>query len=83
MTAQELTDWVAYEQVYGPILPHERLDRGFAMLGFLLAKLLGGRGREIKFRDFLPPWYETAPRADDRTRSGFEALLRMAQHADD
>ena len=58
MTARELTDWVAFERVYGSILPHERIDVGLAQLSFYIVSMLGQRkrGQRLKLRDFFPKW---------------------------
>ncbi len=81
MTSAELTDWMAFEQVNGPILPHERIDIGLAQIGWILARLLGKSRRELKTQDFLPAWYGdlSKPKRDaDSIREGFEALMRTA-----
>ncbi len=86
MTSAELTEWVAFERVYGPILPHERIDIGFAQLGWLLTRLLGKSRRDLKVQEFLPAWYEELlkPSHDpDSIRRGFETLMGMAENADD
>lgn len=81
MTSAELTEWMAYERVYGPILAQDRIDIGFAQLGYLIANLMGKPKRTLRVRDFMPAWYQELTRADD-VKSGFEALLKMAEHAD-
>lgn len=57
MTAGELTEWTAYEQVYGSVLVHERIDAGFAMIGYLIAKAFSDGKRTMTVRDFMPEWY--------------------------
>jgi hypothetical protein len=73
-----LTDWTAFEQVNGPLLVHERIDIGFALIATLMANAWSKRKR--KFADFLPPWYEI-PKAKTSLTS-FEQILEMAD-ADD
>ena len=79
MSSNELTEWVAYEQVYGPLLPHERIDVGFAQTGMIMARLWGGKQtRNLKTRDFMPAWYRELTQGD-AVRQGFEALMKMAE----
>jgi CRISPR/Cas system CSM-associated protein Csm2 small subunit len=79
MTSAELTGWIAYERVYGSILPHERIDAGFAQLSFLMAKLWGKKKHgEFEIREFMPPWYQELT-AEDASRRAFEAMLREAE----
>jgi hypothetical protein len=79
MTSAELTEWAAYERVYGSIIPHERIDVGFAQLSWLMASLWGSRKRgDFKIRDFMPPWYQELTAADS-ARQAFEAMLRQAE----
>jgi hypothetical protein len=78
MTSAELTEWAAFERVYGPILPHERIDVGLAQLGWLMARLWGKSKRELKLRDFMPGWYQELT-AGDAVRQGFEELLQQAE----
>lgn len=49
-------DWTAFEQVYGPILPHDRIDLGFAQLSYLLALAFSSGRRKPRWRTFLPPY---------------------------
>jgi hypothetical protein len=84
MTSAELTDWMAYERVYGSVLAHERIDVGFAMLGTLVHNLWSKKPRKIQ--DFMPPWFQEligrTERRPEAVRQGFEALMRMAENAD-
>lgn len=68
MTAHELTDWVAYEQVYGSLLPHERIDAGFAQVSLILAQAFGDGRRRYKMRDFMPAWFQDLTRDDELAR---------------
>ena len=86
MTSAELTEWVAYERVYGPILVHERIDLGLAQLQWLVTRLWASKNK-LTPRDFMPAWYQEltkgAHRRPDAIRQGFEALMGMAENADD
>jgi hypothetical protein len=76
MSSRELTEWAAYERIAGPVLAHERIDYGAALVALMVAKLGGYRGRRID--DFLPKW--------DRERDVQDAwaeLARGARRADD
>ena len=75
MSAGELTEWMAFEQVHGPILMHERVDIGLAQLCTIMARLWGGK-RDYRIKDFLPGWYKRT--GEDSVTAGFEMLLRMA-----
>lgn len=75
MTSLELTEWAAYEQVYGSLLPHERIDVGFAQLSMILAQLWA-KG-EHTVREFMPAWYQNLT-AEDTVRQWFEKQVRMA-----
>lgn len=44
-----LGEWQAFEQHYGPLLIHERVDYGLAVV----AATTSGGGRIV-----LPPWYD-------------------------
>jgi len=81
MTSAELTDWMAYERVYGPILVHDRVDVGFAMLATLVHNLWAKKPRKIQ--DFMPQWFqeltERTERRPEAVLQGFEALMRMAE----
>lgn len=52
---------MAYEQVHGPLLVHERVDVGFASLSYYLVTLLGRRSQR-KPESFLPPWLRVEPK---------------------
>lgn len=58
MTAGELMEWNAYEQTYGSLLIHERIDSGFAMVAMILAKAFSSNGSRYQMRDFMPRWYQ-------------------------
>lgn len=76
MPMQELVEWVAFERTNGPILPHERLDIGFAQTSYYLVSLLGKsrRGRRWQIRDFLPPWMCKPESMDEKQlRATFES----------
>jgi hypothetical protein len=85
MTSAELTEWMAYERVYGPILIQERIDIGFAQLQWLMARLWS-KGK-LTIQDFMPGWYRELTKDIDRRpgaiRKSFEALMGMAENAND
>lgn len=45
---------MAFEQIEGPILLHERLDVAGALIAFVSAKSHGAKN--IRLKDFLPKW---------------------------
>jgi hypothetical protein len=87
MSSAELTEWMAYERVYGSILIHERIDMGFAQLQWLLVRLWTKAKRKLTPADFMPPWYQELTRHGERkpeaVLQGFEALLKMAEKGED
>jgi hypothetical protein len=76
MTARELLEWAAYERVYGSILPHERIDVGFAQVSLILTKAFGKPGQRLTLRDFMPEWYRELT-ADDELAKGMAQLRLM------
>lgn len=48
ISAQTLGEWEAFEQSFGPLLVHERVD----LAGALIASVLSGKPVE----DFIPRW---------------------------
>jgi hypothetical protein len=86
MTSAELTEWMAYERVYGPILVHERIDVGLAQLQWLMARLWTKAKHKLTPGDFMPAWYQELTKGIDRrpeaVLQGFEKLMGMAENAD-
>jgi hypothetical protein len=86
MTSAELTEWMAYERVYGPILIHDRIDMGFLLLQQFMAYLWTKTRHQRTMQDFLPPWLQElikdSSRRPDAVQSSFEALMRMAEEGD-
>lgn len=57
MDSRELSEWMAYEQVTGP-LGSERGDFQAALLATVVANSLKGKkGRRLRLKDFLPKWH--------------------------
>ena len=54
ISARELSEWAAFEKIYGPILIHERVDIAGALVAAILANINSKRKYEIS--DFLPKW---------------------------
>ena len=81
MTAGELTECAAYEQVYGSLLIHERIDAGFAQVSYLLAKAFGKEGQRFEVGDFMPPWFQEFNR-ESKLKQGM-AWLKGLVGADD
>lgn len=74
MPSAELTQWLAYERLHGPLLLHERIDLGFAVLTYYIVNLWSKKHHKLK--EFLPPWYEATP-ADPL--EGFKQLMALAE----
>jgi hypothetical protein len=58
MSAGELMEWTAYEQTFGSLLIHERIDAGFAQVSLILAQAFGDGHKRWSMRDFMPPWFQ-------------------------
>lgn len=54
-TSAELTEWMAYEQMTGPLGP-ERNDILFAQLCAVVANANRAKGKKARPKDFLPTW---------------------------
>jgi hypothetical protein len=78
MSGRELTEWAAYEHLYGPILVQDRVDVGLAQLGLIMARLWGNSKKKLKVRDFMPRWYQDLT-ADNAVKQGFEQMLKLAE----
>lgn len=55
-SAQELTDWAAYEQLTGPLDLRNRGDLQAAIIASTVANAMRSKGRAFKPKDFLPDW---------------------------
>ncbi|WP_299542016.1 hypothetical protein [uncultured Streptomyces sp.] len=59
-SSEELTEWMAYEHVNGPI-GGQRLDVLFAVLAATVSNTARGKGQRPKEpKDFLPKWDQGA-----------------------
>jgi hypothetical protein len=76
MSAGELTEWAAYEQTFGSVLIHERIDAGFAQVSLILAQAFSDGRRRYSMRDFMPPWYQDLT-ADEALAKGMGQLLAL------
>ncbi|MGQ5580924.1 phage tail assembly protein T [Streptomyces sp. ECR3.8] len=54
-SSAELTEWMAYERVTGPLGP-ERMDALFATLAATVANTARAKGRKAEPKDFMPKW---------------------------
>jgi hypothetical protein len=64
--------------VHGPLLVHDRIDYGFAVLSYYLVNLWSRKPRPL--RKFLPPWQAGA---EQDPLEGFRQLFDIAeQNAD-
>lgn len=71
MSSAELTEWMAYEQVAGPLGP-ERGDQLVAMLASVVANANRAKGRKVRPKDYLPQW-------DRKAQSWQEQLAAVKQ----
>lgn len=72
MSSREFAEWMAYEQIAGPLGP-ERADVLHAVHMAMLYNQWAAKGKTKKPRDFLPEW---DPRARQQTS---EQMLGMFQ----
>ena len=76
MTAAELTDWTAYESVYGPLVVHERIDLAAALIGTLIARSVGAK--QVQVKDLMPQWDQNRKRGLEDAWDMFEAMAKKA-----
>ena len=55
MDSDELTDWIAYEQITGPLGP-TRYDVLHGIHTAVTANTTAAKGRKARPRDFIPEW---------------------------
>lgn len=55
VSSGELTEWLAYERVAGPVGP-ARGDTQAAIVASTIANVNAGKGRRFTPKDFIPPW---------------------------
>lgn len=70
-SSAELTEWMAYESVTGPIGP-ERFDVLNAILAATVANTARAKGRKAEPKDFIPEW-------DQGQSMGWEEMLTAAK----
>jgi hypothetical protein len=75
MTGHDLAEWAAFEQSFGPIVPHERIDAAQAMASSVVARVHRAKG-DLRATKFLPQWGGPAAQSADEM---VEALRRMAR----
>lgn len=59
VSSQELTEWMAFERLNGPIDPYERLDRAAALIAERVTYMLSspkGRKKIKGIEQFVPKW---------------------------
>jgi hypothetical protein len=82
MSAGELMEWGAYEQTFGSLLVHERIDAGFAQVSLILANAFSKR--KFRFRDFMPQWFRDLTQEQELERGiGILKALGREARADD
>lgn len=75
MTAQEVTEWAAYEQVTGP-LGQERDDRLATMTAFYVVSALGAK--EASLSKMLPQWASKRPEGWQSIKTKLMSLTRAS-----
>lgn len=79
----ELTEWLAYEQITGPLGP-ERIDVLASIIAATTANTARGKGQSAKEpKDFLPAWDQHAePQGWEQMLATVKTLTRRL-HGDD
>ncbi len=60
----ELLLWLQKQQRDGPLNMGLRIDRGFALIAFMIYSALPTKGPRKTMADFMPPWYQQNPTAE-------------------
>jgi L-ascorbate metabolism protein UlaG (beta-lactamase superfamily) len=55
MSSRELTEWMAYERVTGPLDANQRTDISASIIA---ATVANANGAKLKAKDFVPVWYQ-------------------------
>lgn len=71
VSSTELTEWIAYEKVAGPLGP-ARNDIQAAIIACTIANANAGRGRKSKVEDFIPEW-------DGRPKQTWQEQLALVE----
>lgn len=82
VSAREVTEWAAYERVYGSALVHERIDAGFAQVSLILAQAFSSGSKRYTMRDFMPRWYQDLT-AEAELEKGLAYLKGLVADSDD
>lgn len=69
VTSSELTEWAAYEHLYGP-LGGARHDINQAMLAHVIHNIFADKGKGKPIEDFMPQW-GTKESLSDKIRRKF------------
>jgi hypothetical protein len=76
VSVHELSEWFAFERVFGPLTVQERVDVAGATAAYATAKLGGSRGTELS--SFIPKW-ESAEARPKQTPQQMMAFIRGIQ----
>lgn len=74
LTASELSLWIQKQQRDGPVNLGVRIDRGFALIAYMIYSALPGTGPRKTMADFMPPWYQK-PQSQPREPT-FDEVMR-------
>ena len=76
ISAAELTDWLAFERIAGPLGP-DRADVQAGIVASTIANVnRGKRGRKYKPADFIPQWSRPGARTPQQMRTKLIELTR-------
>jgi hypothetical protein len=81
MSGHDLAEWEAFEQSFGPIVPHERIDIAQAMLSSVTAKVHGAKG-DMRAVKFLPQWEGDRGQSADDLVKALRAMARKKEARD-
>ena len=73
MSTSQLWDWMAYQQLYGPINPLVRGDIQAALVARTDAQINAKKGKKLKIKSFLP--FPIDPPKRDQTIAEMKSIM--------
>lgn len=77
MSSQELTEWMAYERLAGPLGP-ERGDYQAALVAATVANAMSSKRKRHKIKDFLLPWGGRRKRSPEELYAAAKAWVQRS-----
>jgi hypothetical protein len=73
LSLPELRDWLLFEEEFGPLTLHERIDAMSAHVAYVVHATAGGK---LRPQDFVRRWEVRKPLDDDGVVSYLHAMAR-------